>query len=361
MTSAIKRIPSDRQHRRSALTASFHGSGDPSSPKPRRRFRLVFQAGIQERSILLLRRSGFDKRGVGVGDRKAETGMSANEPRRIPPRREPMFDAPIVVLGLIAVLIGIYAAFNWAPVAIQDRIIRDYAFIPGRLTITIWPDRLIDLLKRVNTDPAALQQARQIRELQVLGGGAKLWTVLTYAFMHGSWTHVLLNCVWLVAFGPPIARRFGSARFLLFMAATAIASALAHWIISPMDFSPLIGASGADSGLMGAATRFMFQPGAPLGAFGSTSRPQIETVPAASLSGVFTERRSLIFIVIWFGTNLIFGAGAQTLGFSDMPVAWIAHLGGFIAGLVLFPLFDRPFRAPPMAGELAPDPRSMEA
>ena len=90
---------------------------------------------------------GFDKRGVGVGDRKAETGMSANEPRRIARRREPMFDAPIVVLGLIAVLIGIYAAFNWAPVAVQDRVIRDYAFIPGRLTIAIWPDRLIDLIK----------------------------------------------------------------------------------------------------------------------------------------------------------------------------------------------------------------------
>ena len=41
------------------------------------------------------------------------------------------------------------------------------------------------------------------------------------------------------------------------------------------------------------------------------------------------------------------------LGFSDMPVAWVAHLGGFFAGLLLFPLFDRPFRAPPMSGELA--------
>ena len=209
--------------------------------------------------------------------------MSANEPRRIVRRSEPMFNAPMVVLGLIAILIGIYAAFNWAPVEIQDRIIRDYAFIPGRLTIAVWPDRLVDLLNRVNTDPAALQQARQIRELHVLSGGAKPWTVLTYAFLHGSWTHVLLNSVWLIAFGPPIARRFGSARFLLFMAVTAIASALAHWAISSMDFSPLIGVSGADSGLMGAATRFMFQPGAPLGAFGSTSRPQIETVPAASL------------------------------------------------------------------------------
>ena len=198
--------------------------------------------------------------------------MSANEPRRIVRRREPMFNAPIVVLGLIAVLIGIYAAFNWAPEIVQDRVIRNYAFIPGRLSIAIWPDRLVDLLGRVNTDPAALQQARQIRELHVLSGGAKPWTVLTYAFLHGSWTHVLLNCVWLVAFGPPIARRFGSARFLLFMAVTAIASSLAHWALSSMDFSPLIGVSGADSGLMGAATRFMFQPGAPLGAFGS-SRP----------------------------------------------------------------------------------------
>jgi membrane associated rhomboid family serine protease len=281
--------------------------------------------------------------------------MSANEPRRVAGRREPMFNAPAVVLGLAAVLIAIYAAYNRAPEAIQDGILRNYAFIPGRLTIAIWPNRLIDVLSRVNTDPTALQQAQQIRDLHVLGGGAKIWTLLTYAFLHGSWTHVLLNCIWLIAFGPPIARRFGSVRFLLFMAATAVASTLAHWLISPMDFSPLIGVSGADSGLMGAATRFMFQPGAPLGPYSSVDRPEIETIPPASLRDVFLERRSLIFLVIWLGTNFIFGAGALKLGLSDMPVAWIAHVGGFVAGLLLFPLFDRPFRAPPMSGELARD------
>lgn len=281
--------------------------------------------------------------------------MSANEPRRIARRPEPMFNAPVVVLGLIAVLIAIYAAFNWAPAAIQDQIVRDYAFIPGRLTIAIRPDRLVDLLNRANTDLEALQQARQIRELRLLEGGAKPWTLLTYAFLHGSWTHVLLNTIWLVAFGPPIARRFGAPAFLLFMAVTAIASALAHWASAPMDFSPLIGASGADSGLMGAATRFMFQPGAPLGPSNSFERFEIESIPPASLRGVFVERRPLIFLLIWVGTNFIFGAGAQTLGFSDMPVAWVAHLGGFFAGLLLFPLFDRRFRQPPISGELAPD------
>jgi membrane associated rhomboid family serine protease len=170
----------------------------------------------------------------------------------------------------------------------------------------------------------------------------------------------VLNSIWLIAFGPPIARRFGSPRFLLFMAVTAIASAVAHWANAPMDFSPLIGASGADSGLMGAATRFMFQPGAPLGFSRSISRFEIESIPAASLRGVFVNRRPLIFLGVWLMTNFIFGAGAQTFGLSDMPVAWVAHLGGFFAGLVLFPLFDRPRRSPPMTGRLSPSPSPIE-
>jgi membrane associated rhomboid family serine protease len=286
--------------------------------------------------------------------------MRANEPRGVARRREPMFNAPTVVVVLIIVLLAIHAALSWAPDAIQDRVIRDFAFIPGRLTIALWPERLVDLLDRANSDAAALEQAQAIRELHVLSGGPKPWTLLTYAFLHGSWTHVLLNTIWLVAFGPPIARRFGSLRFLLFMAVTAIASALAQWASAPMDFSPLIGASGADSGLMGAATRFMFQPGAPLSAFGSIDRPEIESIPAVSLRGVFLERRALIFLGVWLVTNFVFGAGAQTLGLSDMPVAWVAHLGGFCAGLVLFPLFDRPFRPPPMTGEPAASPSSLE-
>ena len=283
--------------------------------------------------------------------------MSVIGPRNVAHRREPMFNAPGVVLALIVILVGVYAAYNWAPEAVQDAVVRSFAFIPGRFTISIWPQRLAELLSRVNSDPAALQQARAIRELHVLGGGAKPWTLLTYAFLHGSWTHVLLNSVWLVAFGPPIARRFGSARFLLFMAVTAIFSALAHWASASMDFSPLIGASGADSGLMGAATRFMFQPGAPLGPSGWAGESEIESIPAASLRGVLADRRAMIFLFIWLLTNFVFGAGAQTFGFSDMPVAWVAHLGGFFSGLLLFPLFDRPFRAPPMSGELAFDPR----
>ena len=55
-----------------------------------------------------------------------------------------------------------------------------------------------------------------IRYYGVLNGGAKIWTLATYALLHGSWSHVIVNCIWLLAFGPPTARRFGASRFLLF-------------------------------------------------------------------------------------------------------------------------------------------------
>jgi membrane associated rhomboid family serine protease len=261
-------------------------------------------------------------------------------PSNAAPRREPIFNAPPVVVGLAILLVALYAVFSFARPQVQDLIIRDYAFVPGRLTVSFWPARAIDLFVQANTDPAALEQVRAMRNLNALGGGAKLWTLLTYAFLHGAWMHVIINTVWLLAFGPPVARRFGAAGFLLFMAVTAITAALAHWALAPMDFMPLIGASGADSGLMGAAARFVFQPGAPLGPH-AHGRSESEDVPAASLRAMVADPRARIFLIVWLVTNFIFGAFAQSLGLSDMPVAWVAHLGGFIAGILVFPLFDR--------------------
>jgi membrane associated rhomboid family serine protease len=264
-------------------------------------------------------------------------------PRNAAPR-EPVFNAPAVVVGLAALLVAFYAAFSLAGPQTQDVIIRNFGFVPGRLTVSIWPARAIDLMIRARTDLAALEQVLAMRDLHALSGGAKPWTLVTYAFLHGAWPHVLLNSVWLLAFGPPVARRFGTPGFLAFMAVTAMAAALAQWAATPMDFAPLIGASGADSGLMGAATRFVFQPGAPLGPH-LYRRRENEAIPAGSLRSMVTEPRPRVFLVIWLVTNFIFGAFARQLGLSAMPVAWIAHLGGFVAGLVLFPLFDRAGRA----------------
>jgi len=263
--------------------------------------------------------------------------------------RQPIFDAPVVVIGLVAAMVAIHAAVSLSSAPTQDAIVGQFAFIPGRLTLAIWPGRLADLLARVNTDPEALQQAVTLRHYHVLQNGAMIWTALTYAFLHGSWSHVGLNAIWIVAFGPPVARRLGAPRFLALFVVTAVAGALTHWAFDTMDFTPLIGASAADSGLMAAAARFVFEPGGPLGGPGGYSRaaarPDYE-VPAPPLRQLLGERRVVIFLAIWLATNFLFGAGAERFGLSDAPVAWIAHVGGFAAGLLLFPLFDR--RSPPV-------------
>jgi membrane associated rhomboid family serine protease len=248
------------------------------------------------------------------------------------PRREPIFAIPSVIVVLIAALIGAYAVYDFLDPATQDAALSAFAFLPGRLTLAIWPERAAG-------DPNALAAANLLRL-----PGAGLWTLLTYAFMHGSWTHVLLNSVWIVAFGPPVARRFGAARFLAFFALTAAAGALTHWAFYQMDFAPLIGASAADSALMAAATRFIFEPGGPLGSpqgFSLSAGEADLLRPAPPLALLLRQRRPLGFIAIWMATNVVFGAGAQALGASDAPVAWIAHVGGFAAGLLAFPLFDR--------------------
>jgi membrane associated rhomboid family serine protease len=260
------------------------------------------------------------------------------------PRREPIFAVPAVIVVLIAALIAAYAVFDFLPPEKQDAALSLFAFLPGRLTLAIWPERLSELIARAAADPNALADATLLRHYHLAASTAQPWTLLTYAFMHGSWTHVLLNSVWLVAFGPPVARRFGAPRFLVFFALTAAAGALTHWLVYQMDFAPLIGASAADSGLMAAAARFIFEPGGPLGSpqgFSLSAGESDPLRPAPPLARLLRQSRPLGFIAIWMATNVIFGAGAQVLGASEAPIAWMAHIGGFVAGLIAFPLFDR--------------------
>jgi len=262
-----------------------------------------------------------------------------------PKAREPIFDAPFVVVALVAILLAIHGAFSLAFEQTQDAILGQFAFMPARLTLAFWPERFNVLLEQANLSPEALQKAVALRAFfPLLQQGAKFWTLLTYAFIHGSWVHVGLNSIWIIAFGPPVARRLGSLRFLALFAATAIAGALVHWAFNTMDVTPLIGASAADSGLMAAATRFVFEAGGPLGGPAGYSRSSPGAnydVTAPPLRRLLRERRVVIFLVIWLATNFIFGAGAQSFGLSEAPVAWLAHLGGFALGFFLFPLFDR--------------------
>src|SRR5262249_57355241 len=85
------------------------------------------------------------------------------------------------------------------------------------------------------------------------GWAADIWTFVTYALIHADLSHLIFNAVWLLAFGSPVARRFGSRRFLAFMAVTAAARAALHLVTPFRQLFPVVRASAPTSGGLGAA------------------------------------------------------------------------------------------------------------
>ena len=171
------------------------------------------------------------------------------------------------------------------------------------------------------------------------GAAASLWSFVTYAFLHADWTHVGFNSLWLAAFGSPLAWRLGSSRFLLFSAAGAIGGALLHLVVHPNDLTPMVGASAAISAHMAGACRFVFAAGGPLAGLGGAPAVAYRR-PAAPLAAVMRDRRVVTFLAVWFGLNLVFGLLGADSGLASGAIAWEAHIGGFVTGLLLFPLFD---------------------
>jgi membrane associated rhomboid family serine protease len=182
------------------------------------------------------------------------------------------------------------------------------------------------------------------------GAGAKVWTFVSYSLLHANLTHIGFNVLWLLPFGSALARRFGAARFFLFMAVTAAAGALAHLVTHEHAVAPMIGASASVSGAMAAAIRFAFVHGSFL-SFNRGDADAAARVPALSLSRALRNTRVLGFLAVWFGINIVFGMGSIAIGADGASVAWQAHIGGFLAGLLLFALFDPVPRAPVYAAD----------
>lgn len=258
--------------------------------------------------------------------------------------RQPIFNVPSVVLLLIVVMAGIEAAQSLLGDQAQADLLARLAFVPGRVTLSIDPAAVMSRLVDAMSQDAGPDGPAAVGQFFLGNGSLQPWTVLSYAFLHGGWAHLALNAVWLLAFATPVVRRIRAVRFLALFALSAIAGAAAHYAVDPLSLQPLVGASAAVSGCMGAAVRFIFAP----------LRPSRDPVAAAghraprrSLVALATDRRAGAFLVVWFASNLVTGIGAVPLGLSDVPIAWQAHIGGFLLGLLAFPLFDPGGLLPP--------------
>ncbi|HEY8576316.1 MAG TPA: rhomboid family intramembrane serine protease [Devosia sp.] len=147
-------------------------------------------------------------------------------------------------------------------------------------------------------------------------------TLFTYAFLHADWLHLLSNMLFLWVFGDNIEDALGHVKFLLFYLACAALAALAHLLFNLGGTWPLVGASGAVAGVMGAY--ILLYPHARVFVLARIVIPIPLPVPAFWMLG------------FWIATQLFYVA----IG-SDDPVAWWAHIGGFAGGMVLAALLKR--------------------
>jgi membrane associated rhomboid family serine protease len=169
------------------------------------------------------------------------------------------------------------------------------------------------------------------RRLLANPGSGQFLTLFTSMFLHGGWWHLIGNLWVLFIFGDSVQDRMGHLRYLVFYLFCGLAAALAHVGASPLSRIPTIGASGAISGVMGAYVVLF-------------PRARVLTLVPFFFLPRLIELQAFLFIGFWL-VSQIFNGLFSLMAPGDVHtyggVAWWAHVGGFLAGLLLVKLFER--------------------
>ncbi len=199
--------------------------------------------------------------------------------------RQPIFNIPPITGALLILNIAVHGFRLLLSDESDDSIIRLFAFIPAQYMVGRlgWPALI---------DP------------------------ISYQFLHANLTHLFVNMLALLAFGSGVERRIGGWRMLTLTILSGVVAAGAHWAAYPSSTLPVIGASGAISGLFGAVLRMQ----------------------ARSAAGRRTGLWPLL--ALWIIVTVIAGQTGLP-GEPGAQIAWVAHLGGFACGLAVFGLLDR--------------------
>lgn len=211
-----------------------------------------------------------------------------------PGGRQPFLRAPAIVLVLAAVLLAIEALLQFSYRYEQEQLFYQFGFVPARYS-------------------------HAFLTMHSMNGGSlfdRALPFVSYMFIHADWTHVAVNTIWMLPFGSVVARRYGAFLFIVFFLLCGVAGAALHLALNWGSPSPVIGASAAVSGLMGAAFRM------------------IPEGPYAPLHPLYS-RIVVIWSVMWIVLNAVAGLTGFGAGPGIHTVAWEAHVGGYFAGLLL--------------------------
>ena len=218
---------------------------------------------------------------------------------------------PVLTLGIIAlnVLVWLFVEGAGAPESLA-RSVCQLGLIPGEVLRTVPSGTVVPLgdhLQCVLTD-------------------APSWrTLLTSMFLHGGWLHLIGNMWFLWVFGNNIEDSMGHTRFIVFYLLCGVAAAATQMFVDPRSAVPMIGASGAISGVMGAYV--LLYP-----------RVRVHTFVTLGFFLTTVTLPAYVMLGYWFLMQLLFGAVGTASGMHGGTAFW-AHVGGFVAGLVLIKLF----------------------
>jgi membrane associated rhomboid family serine protease len=218
-------------------------------------------------------------------------------------RRQPMFHVPPGALWLLVAVVAAHLARVVLSVPLESPLLAHFVLVPAQFAADLSAGRVLALVP----------------------------PLFGHMFLHADFFHLGMNALWLLACGPLVARRYGGWMFWLFFLLCGIAGALTFIAFNWGAAVGMIGASGAISGLMGAAIRMIPWRGAPWQSY-SVDFP---LVPLWS-------KPVAVFTVVWLIANLVFGVTGigSGPGLELRDVAWQAHMGGYFAGLLLVSLFD---------------------
>jgi membrane associated rhomboid family serine protease len=227
--------------------------------------------------------------------------------------REPVFLLP----GDVTAVIGVLAAIHLASTLVLNQ--------AGQLQLIFW---------------FAFQPLRIIAGLDDPSLAVPLiWTPFSHALLHAGWEHLLINAAWFAIFATPVSRRYGAGPMLAIFFVSAAVGAALFAATTLYSGAYLVGASGGVAGLTGAAMRFIFQP-VIVAQHPETGERVIVGRRLASFGDLWRDTRARFFILIWVVLNAAVPLLPLLTGM-EVSVAWQAHLGGFLAGILMVGLFER--------------------
>lgn len=155
-----------------------------------------------------------------------------------------------------------------------------------------------------------------------------LHTFVTYMFLHGGWLHFIVNMWTLWIFADNIEDVMGPGRFLVFYLCSGLAALGVHYFFNPEATAPVVGASGAIAGVMGAY--FLLYPHA-----------KVVTLIPIFIFPLILNIPATLYLGLWFAVQFLSGVSEFVAPTRGASIAWWAHAGGFVAGMLLLPIFRK--------------------